>query len=151
VNFCRSTTECKPMPNVDSVVGAYKIYKTSAQGYFRCGGSIEISPHGSLPGTAKMALSDGTQSRDITLIPGNLGAPFLWMWGFGHENSIVVIYLCAAPSANTGNREIKLERFRIDGRHLGDLPWIPGRIGQCPCDTTPIRIEQDDEGSGEEP
>ncbi|MCB1601942.1 MAG: hypothetical protein KDI60_06865 [Xanthomonadales bacterium] len=150
MEFCRGANLCVCLTNREALCGKYDILRDSSKGHFKAGGAIEIVPDPRLPDAAILRLSGGSHPQVINLVLGNLNRQHHWMYGHGSGDSLVFVFLCAAPSERTGKRKIHLEVFLPGSSHANELPWLPGQISHDgPCSDR--KILQDDEGSGEEP
>ncbi|MGE4073065.1 MAG: hypothetical protein AB7E72_18000, partial [Lysobacterales bacterium] len=79
---------------------------------------------------------------------GTHGRQKCWMFGAGDDDSVFVVYL--QESAGGQKKKIIFERFFLGGSELPHLPWA-GQVKHDSIVPPAVILNQDDEGSGEEP
>ncbi len=121
---------------------------TSVNRYFANGSEIEITSKSTPPFRASMEIKGGNHKQTIELIVGTHGRQKCWMFGAGDDDSVFVVYL--QESAVGQKKKIIFERFFLGGSELSHLPWA-GQVKHDSIVPPAVILNQDDEGSGEEP
>lgn len=118
---------------------------TSPNKYFEKGTRIEIGSSGT-----EMTILGGAKPQKVKMSLGTHCGQPCWLFGSGDDNSLFVAYLRVDKTTH-GTRIVDFERFNLGGGKLHELPWAANQIThaqQCP---PAVMLNQDDEGSGEEP
>jgi len=127
---------------------------TSTNGYFTANTNIDLVAVPGFPKRATMIIRDGAQPQVVSMVMGYHTGKACWMFGTGDDNSLFFVYLKRDKrlgSDGLDHRVAHFERFNVDGSKLHELPWEPRQIQHQQVLVPIAALNQDDEGSGEEP